>query len=175
MKRLGPAILLVLFASLMAHAAPVKPDTNYDVTGWRSVEKFPNRIVVSGGAPLLTSGDGKLRVSADRMVLTLAGKDKGRQTVSIAEVVGSVKIHAVPGPEQQVDAACQKAVIHPSTQMADLAGSVKVKMIDRTKFSGAVELSGDTVTLNLKNGLVVATSRRSQGRLRTSAPSGKGR
>jgi len=173
MRRFGPAILLLL-VSLMAHASPAKPDTNYDVTGWRRVEKSPDRIVVSGGAPLLTSDDGRLRLSANRMVLTMAGKEKGHQTISIAEAVGGVKIHAVSGPGQQVDAVCQKAVIHPSTQMAELTGSVKVKMIDRAKFSGAVELSGDTVSLNLKDGRAVATSGQSHSRLRTGPASGKG-
>jgi lipopolysaccharide export system protein LptA len=174
MKRCCAAMLITFVVSLAVHAAPSKTNTNYDLTGWRTLSWSSNRVVASGGSPLVKSGDGKLRLSASKIVLTMAGKEKSRQTVATAEAVGAVKIHAVPGPAQQIDAICQKAVIYPSAQRAELTGSVKVVIRDRTKSSGVIELSGDTMTLYLKDGRVVATSRPSHSRLKTTPASGKG-
>jgi lipopolysaccharide export system protein LptA len=128
-------------------------------------------ITASGGAPLATSSDGSLRLSASRIILRLT-KTKGRQGISTAEAVGGVKLHALQAPGQDMDAVCDKAVINPSLHRAELTGSVRVRRWDKAKFSGPLELTGDAVTMDLKNGRVVATSHTSKSHFSATPKSG---
>jgi lipopolysaccharide export system protein LptA len=174
MKKAFTIIALVLLAALTVHSAPFKPAGNYDLTGWTTMKLSETQVVASGGAPVVRSDDGKLRLSANQIVLNLVGKAKGSQTISTAEAVGKVIIHAVSEQGQQIDAVCEKAVIYPSAQRAELSGNVKVNQRDQKRFSGSMELTSDKVTLNLRDGRVTATSRTSRGRLRTNSAPAKG-
>jgi lipopolysaccharide transport protein LptA len=164
MKVTAPIVVVALAASLVLHAAPAKKQlVNFDLTGWRSLEMSQDRITASGGNPLVTSSDGRLRLSASKVVLTLV-RSKDSRSISTAEAFGSVRLHAVPAAGQALDAVCQKAVIRTKDQRADLIGSVKVKKSGGD--SGPAELSGDTVTLYLKDGRVLATSKSANSRLK---------
>jgi lipopolysaccharide transport protein LptA len=171
MRITAPIVVIALAASLVLHAAPTKKQlVNYDLTGWHNLEMSQDSITASGGSPLVTSSDGKLRLSASKVVLTLV-KGKDSRTISTAEAFGSVRLHAVPGQGQALDAVCQKAVIRPADQRADLIGNVTVRKAGGD--SGPAELSGDTVTLYLKDGRVLATSKTAKSRLKVTPKSGE--
>lgn len=116
---------------------------------------------------MITSDDGSLKLSAAKVTLALA-KTKDKQTIATVEATGSIRLRYVQGPGQTLEAVAGKAVVRPSQQRADLIGNVVVKRWDKAKFTGPVELSGDTVTLYLKDGRVVASSNPAKSRLSAS-------
>jgi hypothetical protein len=59
---------------------------------------------------LLTSDDGKLRLSAAKIVIKSLGA-KGKQAVTTVEAVGSVALESREGPKQDTRATCARAVI----------------------------------------------------------------
>ncbi|MDO8587490.1 MAG: hypothetical protein Q7T82_10675 [Armatimonadota bacterium] len=173
MKRLRSIAPTLLLLALAVLAGAAGQDATYNLVGWRTLEMTESRIVASGGAPRITSGDGKLRLSASRLVLALT-KSKGRQMIATVQAVGRVKLRVVRGAGAALDATCERAVIRPSQQRAELSGNVIVKRFDSARFARPVVLSGDTVTLYLKEGRVVATSRPSGSRFSVS-PKSSGR
>ena len=145
----------------MSGAAPARQIANYSLTGWRTLEMTPAAIVATGGSPVVKSGDGKLRVSAEKVILRVTEGRTGR-TVSATEATGRVSLSLRQGAKQKVDATCRSAVILPAEDRALLKGDVKVTSRDP---SGAMELASDAVTIYLKEQRIVATSSPKRSRL----------
>ena len=170
MRRTRFTILILTLAALGATAVATGKDATYNLVGWRTLDMTPGRIVASGGAPRISSDDGKLNLSAGRLVLTMS-KAKGRETLATVEATGQVKLRAAQSQDLAMEATCRKAVVRPSEQRAELSGNVKVKSWDKARYSGPLTLSGETVTLYFREGRVVSTSPSAGGRLSVSPKS----
>ena len=166
-KTILPALVLSLAAAALA--ATGTRITKYDLTGWRTLEMRPDRITASGGAPVITSGDGKLRLSADKIILSVGG-ERGRKTILTAEAVGRVRFLARRTANESIVAASDKGVITPARSHATFTGNVKIISRDP---SGTSELATDTVELDMKTGRVVATSAPSKSRLSSTQKPGE--
>lgn len=148
MRRIVLSIFCVYMVSVaFAFAAPPQKATSYSLTGWRSVEMVTGTITASGGAPLLTSGDGKLRLSARKIVIRSSGA-KDKQTVTSVEAMGSVSLESREGPKQDIRATCARAIIRIAENVAVLSDGVKVSGHDGER---AFSASSDVVKLHLKS------------------------
>jgi len=125
------------------------------------VEMTPSQITATGGSPVVRSGDGRLRLSAAKVILRVKGSKAGR-TVTATEATGSVSLLLRQDARQEVKATCRSAVILPAENRAVLTGDVKVSSRDA---SGATELASDSVTIYIKEQRIVATSDPKSSRL----------
>jgi len=143
--------------------------TKYDLTGWRTLIMESDRIVATGGSPVIASGDGSLRLVADKIVLRIGGA-KERRTISTVEAVGGVRFFARRAGNETIQATCRRSVITPGENRAVFEGNVKIVSRDRL---GTSELTAGTVTLDTKTGRVTATSSPSKSRLSSTLKSGE--
>ncbi|MDO8684680.1 MAG: LptA/OstA family protein [Armatimonadota bacterium] len=158
MRRIAIIILICCAAVLMTGVVDAaKPAIRYDLTGWRTLDMTSSRIVASGGAPVVTSSDGKLRLLAGKIVLTLT-QEKNKKNITTAEAIGAVRLSIKQDANQTIQATCARAVIRPAQDRAELSGNVIVKSWDKKRYSAPTTLTGDTVTLYLKDRRIVASS-----------------
>ena len=142
--------------------------TKYDLTGWRTLEMQSDRIVATGGAPVIASGDGSLRLSAGRIVLRIGGP-KARRTIATVEAVGQVTFLARRSKNESIHANCRSSIVTPAQNRAVFNGNVKIVSRDQ---SGTSELTADSVTLDTKTGRVTAAGSPSNSRLSSTQKSG---
>ena len=151
----------VALAASVADARPAAQMGGFDLTGWKTLEMTPGKILATGGSPTLTSKDGKLRLTASKVIVRIA-EEKGRRAVTATEASGSVTLVLREAGQREVKAVCRSASIRPAENRAVLTGGVRVTSRDS---SGSQELTSDAVTIYLKEQRIVATSSPKTGRL----------
>jgi lipopolysaccharide export system protein LptA len=173
MRRIPVVISACCVMAMAGAILAAGPNVQYDLTGWKTLEMTSGKIVASGGTPLITTTDGKIRLSASKVSLSLSGgKGKGVKAITTAQATGGVKLFLKQGPGQTVEAVSQKAVIVPAQNRADLTGSVRVTQTD-PKFARPLVLTGDSVTVYMKEGRIIARSAPGKSRLSATPKSGE--